>query len=79
MDEPFNKLMSNLDKRLEWDNRYIGQQLMQRTVLRWALSHRVHLPQLLRDSLVRTMQGALDAAMVERPAVLVNTEAESQP
>lgn len=66
----FRRVEKQFELRLEWDNRYIGQQLMQQTVLHWALEHRRDLSGLLRDSLIRSMQGALDAAMIEKPSLL---------
>lgn len=62
-------MTKHLDSRLEWDNQHIGLLRMQSVVLKWLLEHRRDVPELLRQSLIRTTQGAIDASVAVQPSL----------
>lgn len=62
-------LINQLDKRIEFDNRVIGQIRMQNEVLQWMFENRHMLPQALIDSLVRRMERLHENMMLVEPTL----------
>lgn len=62
-------LLKQLDKRIEFDNRVIGQIRMQNEVLQWMFENRALLPQSLIDSLVRRMERLHENTMIGEPTL----------
>jgi hypothetical protein len=62
-------MLRGLDKIVEHDARYLGQQEMQMVVLKWAVGFRAALSPEMRESLIKAMKQRLADSKRERPAM----------
>ena len=60
-------LLQQLQKHADWQNQYIGRQMMQTAVLRWAVANKDALAANLTESLVAAMNAEVAIHSAAKP------------
>ena len=60
-------LLQQLQKHADWQNQYIGRQMMQTAVLRWAVANKDALAANLTESLVAAMNAEIAIHHAAKP------------